>query len=306
MDRVVITGATGMIGRALTKYLIEMGIEVYAICRPNSTKKSNIIKSDKVKILECDISDLYSLKEKINLPCDALYHFAWTGTFGDSRNDVYLQNLNVKYTLDAVKLAKELGCKVFVGAGSQAEYGTISEKISPDTPVSPNNGYGIAKYTAGNLSRILARQLGIKHIWTRILSVYGPYDNGFTMVMSSINKLLKGEKPAYTKGEQLWDYLYCDDAAKAIYLMSEKGKNEAIYCLGSSNARLLKDYITVIRDNIDKSLPLGLGQVEYGPNQVMYLCADIKNLTEDTGFYPSVDFESGIKNTINWVKQNCK
>lgn len=304
MKRVVITGATGMIAVALTKYLVNKGIEVYAICRPNSTKMSNIIKSNNVKILECDISDLCSLKDKFSLQCDAFYHFGWAGTFGDSRNDVYLQNLNVKYTLDAVKLAHELGCKVFVGAGSQAEYGAKNEKITPDTTTNPENGYGIAKYTAGKLSRILAQQLGIKHIWTRILSVYGPNDNNFTMVMSSINKLLNGEKPSYTKGEQMWDYLYCDDAARAMYLMGEKGKNKATYCLGSSKVRPLKEYITLIRDNIDSTLPLGLGEVEYSPNQVMYLCADITNLTEDTGFVPNIDFESGIKNTINWVKQN--
>lgn len=303
MRRVMITGATGMIAVALINHLISKNVEVYAICRPNSSKMNNVPKNDMVKIIQCDISELPSLEGKFKEEFDTFYHFGWAGTFGDSRNDAFLQNLNIKYTLDAVKLAKHLGCKSFVGTGSQAEYGPKNEKISPSTTVNPENGYGIAKYTAGKLSRILAKQLGIKHVWVRILSVYGPNDNDFTMVMSSIKKLINRERPTFTKGEQMWDYLYCDDAARAIDLMSLKGKDGETYCLGSSAVRPLKEYITLIKDNIDTTLELGLGEVSYSPNQVMYLCADISNLTEDTGFKPEIQFEEGIKRTIEWYKR---
>ena len=73
------------------------------------------------------------------------------------------------------------------------------------------------------MSRILCEQKQIEHIWTRILSIYGPYDGENTMIMSSIGKLLRGEKPALTKGEQQWDYLYSKDAGYAMYLLGEKG-----------------------------------------------------------------------------------
>jgi len=302
MRRVMITGATGMIAVALINQLIKEDTEVYAVCRPNSSKYNNIPKDDKIKIVECDISELLTLEGKFEEEFDAFYHFGWAGTFGDSRNDAFLQNLNVKYTLDAVKLAKSIGCKCFIGAGSQAEYGPKNEKISSETLVNPENGYGVAKYSAGKFSRILAKQLGIRHMWVRIFSIYGPNDNDFTMVMSSIKKLMNRERPVYTKGEQLWDYLYCDDAARAIDLMARKGKDGAVYCLGSSKVKPLKEYITTIRDSIVKDLELGFGEVEYSPNQVMYLCADIDNLTNDTGFEPNVTFEEGIKKTIEWYK----
>ena len=71
--------------------------------------------------------------------------------------------------------------------------------MSASTPVFPENGYGIAKLCAGQMSRILCEQKQIEHIWTRILSIYGPYDGENTMIMSSIGKLLRGEKPALTK-----------------------------------------------------------------------------------------------------------
>lgn len=61
------------------------------------------------------------------------------GTIGEKRNDLYMQNLNIKYTLDAVELARRLGCNTFIGAGSQAEYGRVDGIISPNTPTNPEN-----------------------------------------------------------------------------------------------------------------------------------------------------------------------
>lgn len=303
MKKVVITGATGMIAVALIKYLIEKEIEVIAICRPNSSKLKNVPKHKLVRIVECDITDLIGLKDYLNEKYDAFFHFAWNGTFGNSRNDSYLQNMNVKYTLDAVNLASHLGCEVFVGAGSQAEYGRVEGKLSSATPTDPENGYGIAKYTAGKLSAIYAKQLNIKHVWARILSVYGPNDNNFTMIMSTIEKLLNGERASFTKGEQEWDYLYCDDAAKAIYLMALYGKDQAVYPLGSGIHRPLSEYITILREEIPRDCEIGLGDIPYSDNQVMYLCADISELTKDTGFVPTMSFREGIKKTIQY-KQN--
>ena len=145
------------------------------------------------------------------------------GTIGEQRNDLYMQNLNIKYTLDAVELAQRLGCNTFVGAGSQAEYGRVEGVISESTPARPENGYGIAKLAAGQMSRILANQYNMKHIWTRIFSVYCPYNDKSTMIMQSISKMVKEKSsPEYTKGEQIWDYIYSKDVAEALYLIAEK------------------------------------------------------------------------------------
>ena len=272
------------------------------MCRPGSARISRIPESDKVQIVECSLDEITNLIDMIDGGADVFYHFAWDGTFGNSRNDMRLQNDNVKYALDAVTVAKELGCSKFIGAGSQAEYGRVEGVLRPDTPAFPENGYGIAKLCAGQMTRIMCEQLGIEHVWTRILSIYGPYDGENTMIMSVISKLLKGEKPSLTPGGQMWDYLYSKDVANAFYLLGEKGKNGSIYCLGGGEARPLKEYVEILKDAIDEKLELGFGDVPYGYKQVMHLCADITNLTEDTGFRPEVRFEDGIRETIEWVK----
>ena len=147
------------------------------------------------------------------------------------------------------------------------------------------------------MSRLLASQLGIKHCWGRILSVYGPGDNN-SMIMSCINSISNNETFDTTNGDQLWDYLYCDDCAKAFYDIAKKGKDGKVYTIGSGTAKPLKSYIEAIRDLINPDFEVGFGKIDYYPNQVMYLCADISDLTRDTGFEPKFSFKEGIRKII--------
>ena len=303
MKRVVITGPTGAIGIALISECMKQGIEVYALCRKGSERIGRIPKSELVHIVECDLAQMKNLSTEKIKKCDVFYHLGWAATIGDGRNDMPLQLQNVQYTLDAVKLAERLGCEAFVGAGSQAEYGRFEGKLNASVPAFPENGYGMAKLCAGQMSRVECQKRNIRHIWTRILSVYGPYDGEFTMITSTIRKLLNGEVPALTKGEQQWDYLYSGDAARALLLLGEKGVDGKIYCLGSGKAQPLLHYMETIRDAINTDAKLGVGEIPYGPKQVMYLCADIEDLRRDTGFEPQIDFAEGIKRTIDWIKE---
>jgi len=300
MKRVVINGPTGAIGIALINQCIEQNIEVLALCRRGSKRISKIPDSHLVKISECSLDELNEYASEVKY--DVFYHFAWEGTFGDSRNDMFLQNLNIKYALDAVNLAHRLGCSTFVGAGSQAEYGRVEGKLSAETPTFPENGYGIAKLCAGQMSRVMCGKLGIKHIWTRILSVYGPNDGEHTLVMSTIRKLMNGEVPKFTKGEQIWDFLYSGDAAEALLLMAEKGTHGKLYSLGSGVGKPLCEFIKEIRDTIDPSASVEFGAIPYNENQVMYLVADIDELKKDTGFTPKTEFIQGVRQIVESLR----
>ena len=300
MKKAVITGPTGAIGMALIQCLADNGIDVVAVVRPRSARADRIRESEHVSVVYCDLKELDRLPSLIEGGADVFYHFAWDGTFGDSRNNMYLQNNNVKYALDAVDAAYELGCKTFIGAGSQAEYGRYEGDLNASVPAFPENGYGIAKLCAGQMTRIACQQKGIRHIWTRILSIYGPYDGDKTMVSSTIIKLMNSEKPSCTKGEQMWDYLYSKDAARAFMMLADGGVDGRVYCLGGGIARPLKDYINLIRDAVGNDVEIGFGDIPYSDKQVMHLCADIKELTKDTGFTPIYTFEQGIGETVGW------
>ena len=306
MKRYILTGATGMIALALVRLIMQSADdpEIFCVIRPGSAKRERIPDNPAVHIIECDLHDLDRLPQLIHSRCDVFYHFAWEGTFGTSRNDALLQESNIKYTLDAVNAAHALGCDCFIGAGSQAEYGRSERNLRPDTPVRAETGYGIAKCAAGNLSRLLCQNLGIRHIWARILSVYGPYDGENTLVMSCIRAFLNSEKIALTKGEQIWDYLHCDDAARAFLFMAENGKDGAVYPLGSGTGRPLSEYISSIHVATGSAGSLCFGERPYAEKQVMYLCADLSSLTRDTGFLPEISFDEGIRMTVDWVKDH--
>jgi nucleoside-diphosphate-sugar epimerase len=304
LNKVVITGSTGVIGLSLIKLLLKKNIDILVISRPNSKKIKDIPKSEKIKIIESDLSNLSSLSSKVHDKYDTFFHLGWIGTSKEQRIDSTIQELNIKYTLDAVNLANDLGCSIFVGTGSQAEYGIVNQKLFDNTPINPTMAYGIAKYAAGKLSKILCDKLNIKHVWARVLSIYGPGDNDQTLVMSCIKSLLKNEKFSTTKGEQLWDYLYSDDCANAFLSIAEKGKHGNTYCISSGEVKYIKEYIEIIKSNFPSSKPIGFGDLEYSENQIMYLQGDISKLNEHTGFKPEISFETGIKKTIQWVKGN--
>ena len=299
----VVTGPTGAIGTALCMELAKNGVTVYAVCRPASSRSDAVPSHPNIHKVFCDLASLSDLKDLILKPVDAFYHFAWAHTIGDGRNDMPAQISNIQYSIDAARCAKDLGCTVFIGAGSQAEYGRVDGVLTPSTPTFPENGYGIAKLCAGSMTRIECERLGIDHVWVRILSIYGPGDSKSTMISGLITKLLKGECPDLTKGEQQWDYLFSQDAGRAFYMIANSGISGKTYVLGGGTARPLKEYIETIRDLIDPALPLGFGKVPYSPKQVMQLQADISSLTEDTGFTPSVDFAKGAEITINTFRK---
>ena len=251
IKRIAITGCTGSIGTALIRLCIEQGVEVYAFVRGNSKRIDRIPEHNLVKKIECDLKEIAVYDVKSMPRCDVFYHLGWGATIGGGRNDMPTQIDNIRYTIDAVSLANRLGCHTFIGTGSQAEYGRYEGKLNAGVPVNPENGYGIAKLAAGQMSRIECAKYGMKHIWTRILSIYGPGDSEQTMVSQLISKLLKGERPSLTKGEQQWDYLYVDDAARALYLLALKGRDGQVYCIGSGQVRPLKEYIEMQGGRID-------------------------------------------------------
>ena len=204
--------------------------------------------------------------------------------------------------MEAVQAAVDLDCSVFIGAGSQAEYGINSGIMKPDTYPKPVSGYGMAKLCAGQMTRYMCKINGIRHIWPRILSVYGVGDDKPTLISTAIKSMLNGERLSMTKGEQLWDYLYSDDLADAFLAMADKGKDGAIYVLGSGKVRQLRDYVSIIRDYINPSIEIGFGEKPYLIDQVMHLEADITTLTQDTQWTPKVDFETGIYGLIEYYK----
>lgn len=296
LNKLLITGCTGAIGSAIVDQAIKADYKVTCIVHKNSKRLSNLPKLDLVSIIKFDLCDYKNLE--LSEKYDVFIHLAWDKTFGGGRDDVDVQLKNVGYTLDAIRLAKRCGCSVFIGAGSQAEYGVQTVDLTPDLPVNPESGYGIAKYTAGKMSAMLCKQLGLRFNWLRILSVYGKNDGENSLISYTIRELKNGRSPEFTKCEQDWDYLNSEDAARAFLAVAEKGIDGKIYPLGYGKGRKLSEYLIDIQKIINPEIKLEFGKKEYYPHQPMHLVADVSELIKDTCWNPEVNFINGIKEIL--------
>jgi UDP-glucose 4-epimerase len=141
------------------------------------------------------------------------------------------------------------------------------------------------------------------HTWVRVAAVYGPGDDPKHLIPSTIRSLLAGKKPALTRGEQKWDYLYVEDAARALARIAATGATGSLN-LASGETVVIRELVEQIRALIDPSLPLGFGDDSYREDQVMNLEADITRLRSATGWKPEVGLEEGLRRTVAWCRED--
>lgn len=294
---IAITGATSMLGIATIKECIANNYEVLAFVRPHSSKINRLPVSNLIRIIDYDLDSLADYKID-NLHADVFIHFGWAFTDKVARNDCRMQLDNVKFTLDAVAFAKELGCKKFIGVGSQAEYGIASEPLNESVFCDPLIPYGMAKYIAGKMSKFECMRLGLEYNWVRVLSIYGKNDNEDTLINTLIKNCKENIPMDLSPCTHIWDYLFETDAGKAFIKIAEKGANGKIYCLGSGKGMPLMDYIRIIISNINPGYTPNYGAIPYSVSSVKYLVADISELTKDTGWRPEISFFEGAKKII--------
>lgn len=295
----IVTGATSFIGMALIEVLAQSGINVVAIIRPKSARKKLLrgLFPD-VSVVECELNDLYRLSLP-NDKYDVLFHIGWTSDFCNSRFNLEGQLQNVTYCENAVKLAAKYNCKKYLCVGSQAECGIVNMPINSMTPDNPITAYAEAKCIAYDKTKKMCHEYGIEQYWPRLLSAYGPYDRNTTMIMSCINACKEKKKLDLTPAEQIWDYVYVGDVAKALLAIVEKGTSEKKYSIASGVGRPLKEYIGIISDIMEyPDLLYGIGKRQYAESQVMYLVGDIEELKKDTNFNIKCGFELGIKKIL--------
>lgn len=298
MKKAIVTGANGFVGTAVCKELSERGVEVIAVVRHPDEVISSI-----ARIVYSDLSDFRKLAELIpDRDIDVLYHFAWVGSAGSLRGDADVQMRNVQYTCDTIKVCAELCCKRFVFASSIMEY-EIEAIMSTEATPGINTLYCSAKVAADYMARTIAGSLGVDYIRAVISNIYGPGELSPRLINTSIRKMLKGERCAFSAGEQLYDFIYVTDAAKTFEAIGEKGISNRTYYIGSQNPRPLKEFLRELRDCVDPSIEIGLGEIPFNGVSLTYKEFDINAVKNDTGYVPETTFSDGIKNTVAWIQE---
>jgi len=304
--RCLVTGATGHIGSHLVRYLLKRRVEVAALVRPATSNLWRI--KDMLLHLHVITGDLTAIDEAApairDFAPDTVFHLGWYGVGNRYRDDPAQVTQNLHGSLKLLELAHEVSCKRWIGLGSQAEYGPYNSVLTEDMPTRAQTTYGVAKLCLGLLSQKLCQAYGIGFAWLRLTAAYGPMDDQEHMIPELILRLLRGEKPSLTLGEQRWDYLYVEDAVEAIWQAAITPEAQGIFNLGSGQAYTVKSIAEHIRDLIGPDLPLGFGEVPYGPDQIMHLQADISHLRQVTGWSPQVSLNEGLRRTVEWFREN--
>lgn len=301
--RVLITGATGFVGAHMVRRLLREGSEVAALIRPSSNPWRIRDELPRLNVVLGEFSTLHlAAPEVMRFAPEAVIHLAWFGVLGSYRNDVRQVRNNVDATINTVSLAARAGASMWMGFGSQAEYGSLDAAVSEDAPTQPTTLYGVAKLGAGLAARCVCRDLGVRYAWLRLFSAYGPMDDPAWFIPHLTLGLLRGESPPLTVGTQMWDYLYVDDVVEAAYRTLTSSKTSGVYNLGSGRPVSIRAVAEQVRDLVSPSTRLRFGEVPLRPDQVVHMEADIARLTAATGWAPEVSLAEGLSRTIAWFR----
>lgn len=304
MQRVVVTGATGFLGAAIARALARRDIAVAVLLRPSANLWRLGAHIQRMHVLHGTLDDAesYSAALRAFRP-DTVMHLAWHGVAKAGREDPAQIRTNVCGSADLMLAAAHAGCRTFVAAGSQAEYGPSDVAIDENHPTRPQSLYGAAKLATFTLLNQVSRQHGLRFAWLRVFSVYGPQDTADTLLSSLIKQLLAGTRPALTRADQVWDYLYIEDAADAFVSVGAAQKASGVLNVGAGVARPLRETIMQVRDLIDPTLPLGFGEIPSPMNAVLRLEPLVARLQSFTGWCAATPLSIGLAHTIEWHKR---
>ena len=314
--RIVVTGATSFIGRAVVEELLEKRHQVFAAVRPDSAGRGELETMQRetggqLTVLPVDLSACGTLDRHPALEgrADLWLHLGWEGSGSANRTNPEIQARNIGYALEALGAAARLGCTRFLFSGSQAEYGIADGLMREDSPCHPVSEYGKDKLEVCRRAGERAAELGITYLHARIFSVYGPGDHPWSLVSSCVDTFLKGGHMEFGACTQLWNYLYIKDAVRAITGLLLAKSPSGVYNVAGNDTRPLREFIGEIH-----RLCGGRGTFEYGkrpPNAegVVSLNPDTGKLYRAANFQPRISFEEGIREMIanhEFYKENSK
>jgi UDP-glucose 4-epimerase len=299
--RVLVTGATGFLGSHLVERLAGESSAIAVLLRSTSDTWRINPWLLSIERLYGDLTNLDACEEEIaRYKPDTIFHLGWHGVGNSQRDSAGQLDANLAATVRLADLAGRIGCRTFVGIGSQAEYGPQNRRLDEAASTLPTTMYGVAKLAAYHACRVRLASSAVRFAWIRIFSTYGPKDNTGWLIPSFIESLLSGRCMQLTAGEQRWDFNYAGDAARAIQLVGANEHAEGVFNLGAGKCVPLRHVLKLIRDRIDPSLPLRFGEIPYRRDQVMHLEANTSRLSATTGWQPEVDLDEGVSQTIGW------
>jgi UDP-glucose 4-epimerase len=317
LQTVLVTGGAGFIGSHLVAALRERGSRVRVFDDLSTGTRENLAEfgdaefGDDVEFLEGDVADAGAVREACR-DVELVFHLASLVSVPKSVEDPLLAHAaTATGTLNVLEAARAHGVRRVVYSGSCAVYGNgyegaIHERLPPSL-LSP---YAAAKFAGEAYCEAFSRSLGVETVRLRYFNVFGPRQDPHgpysAVIPLFVSKVLAGERPVvHGDGGQTRDFVYVDNVVRANLLAAEAPADVAVgnvYNVGTGASRSVLDMLRTVCETLERPCEPEFGPARVG--DVMHSRADITAAERDLDYQPSVDFDTGLRRTIEWFAEH--
>ncbi len=334
MRRILVTGGAGFIGSAVARHIIQNTTDAVVVVDKltyagNLASLAPVADDPRFAFEQVDICDRDALTELFTKhQPDVVMHLAAESHVDRSIDGpaVFIQtNIVGTYTLLEVSRAWWNGLEAasksqfrFHHISTDEVYGdlhSMNDFFTETTPYAPSSPYSASKASSDHLVRAWQRTYGLPTLVTNCSNNYGPYHFPEKLIPLMILNAIAGKPlPVYGDGQQIRDWLYVEDHARALYLVATEGKPGETYNIGGHNERKNLDVVITICDLLEELVPekpQGVNQyrdlitrVADRPGHDLRYAIDASKIERDLGWTPQETFESGIRKTVEWYLAN--
>ncbi len=328
--RVLITGGAGFIGSAVSRHIIENCDDQIHILDKltyagNLDSLEPIAGSSRYSFARADICDRRAvLQTLLSFRPDVVMHLAAESHVDRSIDgpSAFIET-NVVGTFTMLDAALEYWRGLdpadasafrFMHISTDEVFGTLGGEgfFREDTPYAPNSPYSASKAGSDHLARAWRETYGLPTIVTNCSNNYGPYQFPEKLIPLIILNAIDGKPlPVYGRGQNIRDWLYVDDHAKALLLVARAGKIGECYNVGGRNEKRNIDVVNLICDILDEIAPRANGSyrelvlfVEDRPGHDQRYAIDCSKIERELGWRPTETFETGLRKTVRWYLEN--
>jgi len=320
MKKILVTGGAGFIGSNFVIHMVKNRNDCQIVNYDLLTYAGNLenlveVRNDpRYSFVKGDICDQAAVKKLFadNGGFDAVIHFAAESHVDKSiTGPSQFVTTNVLGTQVLLQTAKEFwadkfSTKRFIHVSTDEVYGTLGEAgyFTESTPLAPNSPYSASKAGSDLLARAYFETFGFPAIITRCSNNYGPFQFPEKLIpLMATNAMRDKPLPVYGDGMNVRDWLYVEDHCRAIETVLCKGAPGQVYNIGGNNEMRNIDVVQLILKELGKPYRL----IKFVPDRLGHdrrYAIDASKIKNELGWSPSVNFESGIRDTIKWYLAN--
>ncbi|MBA1275233.1 NAD-dependent epimerase/dehydratase family protein [Stutzerimonas azotifigens] len=298
--RVMVTGASGFVGRRLVSKLAHEGHQVLAVVRNPSFRPG--VGVERILLPQMDMPSLSEGLGKHSV--DVVINLAAAGVSPNDRDLAALTNTNASQPPALVALAKDHGAVAFIHIGSSAEYGPLPgpTRYAERSPLECQKLYGATKAAGTLLTMASGTALGLPTACLRLFNIFGPGESAHRLFPSLVSRLTRGERVALSEGTQVRDFMHVDEACSAIIHVLDSlvcsPTLAGIYNVATGQGHTVRDFAEKVADMVGKLELLDFGAIPLRADDLPYVVGDPSAFEEAFGWSPTLSYQDGVKAAV--------